>query len=170
MTLAWRMAKTVLRSGRAVLNLQMRLPMIDGAPQTIVDCYGRAAKELEDHLRQTLLPRIEQKLAEEPRRNRLHARIPTVCFFCDGEIVEDRWISLTLILRNDLEGDVTEQRDYRVWDGKTGLLCPLEFFLPRKKAKRYCRWSFALQEGEIRAILAKKDRQESVLLSWAEEK
>jgi hypothetical protein len=148
----------------------MRLPKIDGAPQTIEDCYQKGAEALEEYLTHTLLPRMDQKLGEEPRRNRLHARIPSVCFFCDGEILEDRWISLTLILRHDVERDVTEQRDCRVWDGKTGLLCPLEFFLPRKKAKRYCRWSFSLQGNEIRAILAKKDGRESVPLSWAEEK
>ncbi|MBO5779074.1 MAG: hypothetical protein J6R82_05865, partial [Clostridia bacterium] len=123
------------------------------------------AKEWEGYLTGTLLPRIEQKLAEEPRRNRLHARIPTVCFFCDGEIVEDRWISLTLILRHDMEGEVTEQRDDRVWDGKTGLLCPLELFLPHKKAKRYCRWSYSVQGNEIRAIFAQKDGQEMVPFS-----
>lgn len=160
MILAWNETQTILRKGRAALLFSTRLPLLDGVPESIQACYERAAKGLKTYATDTFLPHIEQKMAQEPRRNRLHATLPSVRLQCEGEVVDGRWITLTLTLRCEEDGVVTEQQDRRVWDGHTGLLCPLEFFLSRKEAKKYSRWSLFLQGDTVGVISAKKDKRD----------
>lgn len=149
MELTWDSSQRILRKGRAALLFSTRLPLGAGAMEAISACYRQAEKRLEQYALEILLPQMEQTLAEEPRRNRLHATLPSLQLMCDGEIVQDRWISLTLSLRMEEAGAMSARQDHRVWDGQTGRLCPLEFFLSPKEAKRYCRWSYFIRNGRI---------------------
>lgn len=158
MKLVWVRSQTVLRKGRAALLFSTRLPFIEGAAESIATCYQNAARALEQYADGVLLPRMDKKLAEEPRRNRLHATLPNLQLLCDGEVVQDRWISLTLSLHAEEDGDVSELQDHRVWDGQTGRLCPLEFFLSPKEAKHYCRWSFYIHNGRVGALSIRQQK------------
>lgn len=155
MELTWVCTQKILRCGRASLLFRTRLPQIVGGADSLRECYLQGAQALERYAEETLLPQLERTIAEAPRRNRLHATVPTLELLCDGTIVEDRWISLTLTRRF-----IAEQEevccDYRVWDGQTGLICPIDRFLEPREGRRYCRWSFFLQEGEVWGISAKK--------------
>jgi hypothetical protein len=155
MELTWVCTQKILRYGRASLLYCTRLPHLIGGADGLEECYRQGAQAQERYAVDTLLPQLERTIAEAPRRNRLHATVPTLELLCDGEVVEDRWISLTLTRR--LTGEQEKVcRDHRVWDGKTGLLCPIEHFVTPREARGYCRWTFFLQEGEVWGICTKK--------------
>ena len=155
MELTWTCTQKILRCRRASLLFRTRLPQLIGGADGPAECYRQGAQAMEQYAVETLLPQLERAIAETPRRNRLHATVPTLELLCDGSIVEDRWISLTLTRRL-----IAEQEevccDYRVWDGKTGLLCPIERFLEPREVSGYCRWTFFLQESEVWGISSKK--------------
>ena len=154
MELYWKDSQRILRKGRAALLLRTRLPIVeDGAPQ-VVSCYEQAANALEKYAVNTVLPHLEQELAEAPRKSRLHWVMPTLSLWCNGEIVDDRWLSITVTLSRE-EGEPS-RKEHRVWDAKTGRLCPLEWFVPRQTARNYYRWSFFLKGETVWGISTRK--------------
>lgn len=154
MKLLWRDSQTILRKGRAALLLRIRLPILEDGAQQVTFCYEQAAHGLERYATNTVLPHLEQELAAAPRKSRLHWVMPTLALLCNGEIVDDRWLSIKVTLCRD-EREMIQQ-EYRVWDTITGRLCPLEWFVPRKTARNYHRWSFFLKGDTVWGISTQK--------------
>lgn len=156
MNLCFTESKKILRKGRAALVFRTRLPDIAAEGNSITALCERAALALEGYAMETLLPKIEKMLTDAPRRNRLHATQPLLSLICDGEVIRERWLSLSLTVLLEEEGGVICRKDFRVWDMGTGRLCPLEFFLPRSNTGRYLRWSFLLKGDSVWGIPARK--------------
>ena len=154
MELQWKESRKILRKGRATLLLHTELPHSQECAEQIIACYEQSAQAIETYATNTLLPKLEMELAEAPRQNRLHWKMPTLSLLCRGELVKDRWLSIVLTLQRDEQEQ--SLREYRVWDCQTGQLCPLEFFVPRKIARGYHRWSFFFKDDIVWGINLRK--------------
>ncbi len=152
MELSYTNTRKILRSGRASLTMQTYMMQFPPAVRTVANCYDGAVKALEAWAVRDFLPSTEAKLNAAPRKGRLHYLPPVLRFTCDGTVIEERWLSVAAVISLEEEGTVTCLRDYRVWDLQTGLLCPIEHFLPRKEAARYLRWAFRLVDDAVWGI------------------
>lgn len=157
MVLRFQEESRTLRRGRATLVYCTRLVQAEGGSPAIEACYAKAAKAMEAWAMNTWLLQEEKRLSEAPRRSRLHYVQPKLSFYCEGSVIAQRWVSVSLTVLLQQSDGIRRQCDYRVWDGVAGRLCPLEFFLSRKAAKRYPRWSFLLNEDAV-WVVDKKER------------
>ncbi|MBQ8288440.1 MAG: hypothetical protein IJX76_06685 [Clostridia bacterium] len=154
MELCFTETRKILRRGRASLAFRVRTPKTAGEGIAWIEYYTRAASALERWAADTLLARMEQAIEQAPRRGRLYTVSPQLSFLCDGSVTDGRWISLTSTVMLEQDGKITRREDHRVWDAQAGTLCPIEWFLPRKEAKRYYRWAFEIREGFVWGIPA----------------
>ncbi|MGM9648124.1 MAG: hypothetical protein ACI3YH_08350 [Eubacteriales bacterium] len=161
MKLCYTETRKTLRRGRATLLYRLRLPHTEGGVPMMEACYAKAADALEQWAVATLLPGLEREIAEAPRANRLYSIPPQLSFSCEGSVIDDRLISICATVLLEQKGGVTRHRDLRVWDSATGTICPIEYFLPRKEAKRYARWSFLLEGETVLAIPVSRKNQNS---------
>ncbi|MBQ8382616.1 MAG: hypothetical protein IJX47_05345 [Clostridia bacterium] len=148
MELAYTETRKILRHGRASLAYRAILPQAAGE-RAWGEHYVKAAGALERWAADTLLPRMELSIERAPRRRRLYNVLPQLSFLCDGAVIDERRISVTVTVLLEQDGKVTRRQDFRVWDTLMGTLCPIEWFLPRKEARRYERWAFAVRDGWV---------------------
>ena len=137
--------RRILRRGRAALEWELQLsPMVER-----IDLYADCADWLEEWATTVLLPQMDAAIESAPRKRRLYADLSVLRLRCDGQLWEDRWLSVRWTLSSTVADDCS---DYRVWDLQTGNLCPIEYFLPRKVAGRYLRWSFQIDGQRVWGI------------------
>ncbi len=156
----------LLRWGRASLSLRTRLPQEGELPESVTVLCQTTAKALEEWATERLLPELEQTLTNAPRQSRLHAPVQRLFYLCEWTALPEERLSLLQTVRLERDGEVRIHEDRRVFD-HSGLLCPLELFLPRKKAKKYLRWSFVPKEGRV-LVIPRKMRKNGEFLRWEE--
>lgn len=149
--------RKTLHRGRASLQMRITLPQKDliqsfSSGEQVLEIYAQAAEALEKWATQDLLTRLDAKLSATSRAQRLHYLPSMLQFSCKGQLICNRWLSVTTVVW--MEGDEKiAYRDDRVWDLQKGVLCPIETFLPRKVAARYLRWTFSVIDGSVWGIL-----------------
>lgn len=145
--------RRLLRQGRASLLLQTELPEGEvrdlAAWQAVLELYQSSAQALERWAVRVLLPSMDEELASAPRKGRLHYVTPKLQYSCAETLTGDRWLWVTAIVALERGECLTHHRDDRVWDLHSGRLCPIEWFLPRREAARYLRWSFGLDGDAV---------------------
>ena len=135
--------RKILRKGRAALELEIRIsPIIEVMSGGTL--YNSYVGRLEEWVSNILLPQMDTAIGNAPRKSRLYTVLPKLEWVCDGKLVEDRWLSVRATLIGSSPECPIDCRDFRVWDVRTGRLCPIEWFLPRKDAAGYERWSFQI--------------------------
>ncbi|MBR7097810.1 MAG: hypothetical protein IKC59_00200 [Clostridia bacterium] len=132
---------------RVVLHSRLPNGGVESCP--IEACYRKGKAGLEQYIRETLLPGLENVSAQERRHYRLHRRSMEVFYWCTGEVTQERFWSVRLKIRESLSADEKEWNILRVWELEKGCLCPLEFFLADSQAKKYQRWEFAVEDERL---------------------
>ena len=158
--------RKILRKGRASLDFELRFSTIFDAIQSETACYRHYTQYLEKWAMTDLLPKLDEAIEREPRRRRIYTHRPKLQWSCDGVPVGERWLSVTVTLTGTQMEAPIVCKDYRVWDLQKGTLCPIEWFLPRRDAARYCRWAFRLDEQTVYGI-PKSERRRGELTPTA---
>lgn len=158
--------RRLLRRGRASLLWQADLPCGEGCDsavfQAIAELYQNSAQALERWAERVLLPSMDEELASAPRKGRLHYVTPKLQYSCAETLTGDRWLWVTAIVALERGEGLTRHRDDRVWDLHSGRLCPIEWFLPRREAARYLRWSFGLDGDAVWAFPRKDGKKQPI--------
>lgn len=123
-----------------------------GQFEPIEQCYRRSLNQFLEWLSQVRLPALieaDAALKGNTRQNRLHRSAEKWNYALSAHLTECRYLSVTLTVTG--EGDQFSQcfRERRVWDAEKGILCPLSYFLPMKRARKYDKWEYSLENGEL---------------------
>lgn len=138
----------ILRRGRAALEWELQLsPLVEQ-----IDAYARLSSRLEEFVTAVLLPQMDAAIGNAPRKSRLSTPLPKLTLACRGQLLESRWLSVRLLLTSTVAEHPISCSDYRVWDLQTGMLCPIDYFLPPKSAGRYQRWCFQIDGQKVWGI------------------
>lgn len=154
-----------LSHGSGSVGIYRRLPRLEGGSDQIEACYRQAADAMEQWVKECFGPQLEEAFQQTARQSRLHRVVPRILFVCSGNLTADRFLSVTLtVTRESPEGGITST-DYRVWDAREGILCPLELFLPKKRARKFHPWQFELRGEQVYALPGKtrKDVQSALV-------
>lgn len=141
-----------LLHGSGSIGMYRRLPHLDGGCEQIESCYRQAADAMEKWVKEDFGPQMEREFQQTARQSRLHRVMPRVRFVCSGGLTADRFLSVSLTITRESADGATTSRDYRVWDAREGILCPLELFLPAKFARKYHPWQFELRGEQVYAL------------------
>ncbi len=140
---------TQIKGKWETINFHSRLPIFEQIDHPIELCYRQGRDAWEKHIREKLLPELEDVSKEERRRYRLHRRDIRYSYCVEGEMVKEHYLSLTLTIGQTTHTGNTQSKSHRVWNIKKNCLCPIECFLSHSLAKKYHCWEYNLQEDRL---------------------
>lgn len=131
----------------AMIECTISIDPLPDAPE-IERCYRQAAEALVEWLERERLPVLAVQQAAERGKDRLHRSAEQWTF---ALTVRPLGSYRSVCLRVMGKGKALERSfvQHRVWDAEKGVLCPLSVFLSPRKAKKYDKWEYSIENEQL---------------------
>ncbi len=133
-------SRRILRGENRAIILALTIPKAD--PRlSVLEAIWQADSASVEMLAKDLLAQSPTKQTDPATAMRTE-----IGYRCRAELMGSRYLSLTKSLQIGQGRQKRRWEERTVWDLSTGLLCPLERFIPRAKARHYHRYFYRLSE------------------------